>query len=213
MAFGAIALHHLPPSTNHHPLSQHSPPYDIPSAWRSEKSDLDYYLELVESGTLYQFLQEHAGYTHLDRNDFKHEKFFLFLYGSPRASKKLYRTMQTFFPTVVDYVDQAKTEGQLVEQRTKKNGEVYDYDRSHAMLPRKIQRMESDFVIKTACGRLMRKHPHVFIATIHDSIMTTPEHVETVCDVMMEEFEKLGVCPRLKIEDYGVFEAATGCAR
>ncbi len=58
-----------------------------------------------------------------------------------------------------------------------------------------------------------RGYPHVFIATIHDSIMATPEHAETVRGVMLEEFEKLGVCPRLKIEDYGAADVACGCAR
>ncbi len=208
-SFFSIHQPSIPTPTPTSPFS----PYDGRKDYRTGKHDLDFYLELVQDGTLYQFLQEHAGYAHLDRNDFKHEKFFLFLYGSSRASKRLYRTMRQFFPTVVDHIDQAKAKGQIIEPRTKKNGEVYHFDRSHAMLPRKIQRMESDFVIKTVCGRLMREYPHVFIATIHDSILTTPEHVETVRGVMMEEFEAIGVCPQLKIEDYNVLNAACGCAR
>jgi len=43
--------------------------------------------------------------------------------------------------------------------------------------------------------------------TIHDSVMTTPPHVETVVRVIQEEFARIGVNVQFRVEDCGPVEA------
>jgi hypothetical protein len=51
-----------------------------------------------------------------------------------------------------------------------------------------MQRLESDIVIRTACGQLARDHPDVPVITIHDCICTTAPHVDVVERVMRQAF-------------------------
>ena len=46
----------------------------------------------------------------------------------------------------------------------------------------------------------MRERPGLFIATIHDSILTTEGDEQYVRQVMLEEFGRLGVSPNVKVE-------------
>lgn len=66
-----------------------------------------------------------------------------------------------------------------------------------------MQHAESSLFIGAVCGRIMREGPSVPILTIHDSLLTTPQYVDYAESVIREEFDKLGVSPRLKEEDYG----------
>jgi len=49
-----------------------------------------------------------------------------------------------------------------------------------------------------ASSRFMQDDPHVPIWTVHDSIMTLPEHEKTVRSTMLETFSKFGVAPTLR---------------
>ena len=60
------------------------------------------------------------------------------------------------------------------------------------------QRNEADFVIFKVCDRIRKENPKCFIATIHDSILMVAESVDFVLGIMRDEFEKLGVRPRLE---------------
>jgi hypothetical protein len=72
----------------------------------------------------------------------------------------------------------------------------------HAELARLLQRAESDFIVRTVCDRLRRKHPGMFVATIHDSIVTNSrENAATILATMRDEFVKLGIEPKLEIEE------------
>jgi hypothetical protein len=55
---------------------------------------------------------------------------------------------------------------------------------------------------ESACitGRFRWEHPGLFITTIHDFIMTTAGDEETVRGVMLEEFARLGVYPKVRVE-------------
>jgi hypothetical protein len=60
-------------------------------------------------------------------------------------------------------------------------------------LAQNMQRAESRFVIDIVCRRLMDHHRDIPVVTIHDSIMTTPEHAATVKRIMDEEFQRMGI--------------------
>jgi hypothetical protein len=74
------------------------------------------------------------------------------------------------------------------------------HDYRHAA--RLMQNLESTMFIRRVCGRLMRERPDVPVLTKHDSILTTPEHAETVVQIIKEAFIKLGIKPHLKREVY-----------
>ena len=68
--------------------------------------------------------------------------------------------------------------------------------RGFAQLAKVMQRYEAAFMYDRVVRRLMLEHPEVYVLTIHDSIMTLPEHAETIRSIMLEEFARLGLHPR-----------------
>jgi hypothetical protein len=63
-----------------------------------------------------------------------------------------------------------------------------------------MQEREASLMIGAVCGRLARHHPDVPLLTVHDSILTTPSHVDLVHRVITEEFGRLGVPVKLRAE-------------
>ena len=114
--------------------------------------DLWAFLQYCEGGKLYRFLQNKAGLSHLTKQDFKSEYFFESFYGRNYRTQKVWRVIKEEFPTVADYISWSKRKGQLFEKKKdKKTGKVKKVDRSHAMLPRKAQEVEADFIIDRCC--------------------------------------------------------------
>lgn len=62
-----------------------------------------------------------------------------------------------------------------------------------------MQRFESWLFLEQAGERLRVDHPDVPVITIHDSILTTPQHVETVKEVISQTMLRWGVPARLKV--------------
>ena len=137
-------------------------------------SDVLCYKRLVEQGKLYEFLMDKAGET--DRSSFK-ENFFRETFFGKRTSNLFCR----LFPTIGEEIKKVKK-------------------RNHKRLARLMQRRESKLIITAICGRIMKEHPDLFIATIHDSILTTPGNVPTIKRIMSEEFEKIGIRPKIREE-------------
>jgi hypothetical protein len=72
-------------------------------------------------------------------------------------------------------------------------------DKSHLAVI--LQRIESYLIIDTCCKLIGSMKPDVPLFTIHDSIVTTKEHLELVKGIILEEFEKLiGETPKIKCE-------------
>ena len=61
-----------------------------------------------------------------------------------------------------------------------------------------LQRVEADIMINSVVPRLAEKK--IFVLTIHDSILTTPDNVELVKEIIMNEFKKYNLHPTLKIK-------------
>lgn len=72
---------------------------------------------------------------------------------------------------------------------------------NHPALSICLQRFEADLVLNDACRRIAEDRPDVFIATLHDSIITTEDNVDYVEKALSNVLrERLGVKPPLKIE-------------
>lgn len=150
---------------------------DLNSAEVNE--DVAKYLDLVQSGEFYEHVISSSGLD-INRDDVK-DKVFGVMYGRNRHPDEIYGVFEQEFPTITEFMRQVKKSG-------------------HAKLAHMMQREESEFIMKGVCQRLMKEHPELFISTIHDSILTTKGNEDIVVGIMVEEFERLGIQPRLKIE-------------
>ena len=142
--------------------------------------DEQWFVELCEQGRLYEQLMETA---EIPVRSWAKEAMFEILYGRNTLRTPAKSCFTDMFPKVAEVV--------RVHKR-----------KDHRFLARLLQNVESDFVINTVCRRLMMEHPEIPVFTIHDSILTTPEHVEYVTGVFQDEFWELGIAPRLQVTNY-----------
>ncbi|WP_410878178.1 hypothetical protein [Myroides sp. DW712] len=74
-------------------------------------------------------------------------------------------------------------------------------DKTYNTLAICLQKLESELVLEKACVRINSENPNVPIFTLHDSIITTEEHVEYVEAVLKEILtNNIGEVPNLKLE-------------
>jgi hypothetical protein len=62
------------------------------------------------------------------------------------------------------------------------------------------QKAEVSFVIFGVCERIRQERPECWVTTIHDSVLCLPDDGEYVRGVMLAEFAKLDVNPRLEVK-------------
>jgi hypothetical protein len=67
-----------------------------------------------------------------------------------------------------------------------------------------MQHIEANVIINIVCRRLMNEFPDAPVVTIHDCLLTTPPHVDTIQRVMREEFDRLGLCPTFHVREHGL---------
>jgi hypothetical protein len=157
----------------------HSPDRTNDLSHPTENSDVETYLQLCEGGKLYEHLMELCGYT--DRNLLKGDFFERVIFATGKRDYEMAKVFRRHFPSVWETIVKAKKDG---------------YQR----LPQKMQRAESRVMIDTVCFRLCEDYPDIPIITIHDSIMTIPEHVGTVKRLMQEGYAGVGLRPTIKVE-------------
>lgn len=147
--------------------------------------DVRRYLRITEQAQFYEHMMKAFGIpiTSEKREAFKKEFFGKVFYCKPNYYTKERKAFQAEFPTVLEHINTLKKD-----------------DPRNA--PLALQRAESDFVIGTVCKRILKEFPETPLWTIHDSIMAPASRGEFVRKVMEEEFGKLGVHPRLHIEEY-----------
>jgi hypothetical protein len=136
-------------------------------------SNLTAYLELCETGRLYESLMP----ADADRSVFKKLFFRDVLYGMDRHPSAVRARFAASFSTAAEVITALKSD---------------DYCR----LARLMQHRESSLFIGRACRRLMAERPKMPLVTVHDSLVTTIEHIEFVRAVLLDEFAILGVRPQ-----------------
>jgi hypothetical protein len=140
--------------------------------------DIFKYKSFVEHGELYEYLMSEFGLE--NREQFK-ETFFRDVFFGRKVPWPRKVNFEQLFPSVARILDEVKKD---------------DY-RSLAWM---MQRAESNLIITQICGRLMDEHKDCFISTIHDSILTTEDHVDKIKLIMKQEFKKLGILPSIRVE-------------
>lgn len=74
--------------------------------------------------------------------------------------------------------------------------------KDHTTLSILLQRAESILILDKICGRISKEHTKVPLFTIHDSILTTPQYIDLVVQVINQETKKyIGIKPMLSIEE------------
>ena len=144
--------------------------------------DVEDFIHLVEIGKIYEYIANVAGVEVKNRKKFKQKIFSEILFCEDKGWVSEYSNLfESLFPNVYNFIVELK------------KGDYAD-------LAKLLQQVESNFMIDGVVGRCMREYPEMPVFTIHDSIMTTEEYVETLQNIMLEEFAKLGVRPKLHIE-------------
>ncbi len=152
-------------------------------------NEFRHYINLVVSGTLYEFLEQQFGIQlgemFSNRKEVKTAVFQVlftdnrFLGQADAKPKKLFKQM---FPHVYEVFKQIKS-------------------KDKSLLPRLLQSIESYLMLDVIAKRISEEYPDAPIFTIHDSISTTEEYVDAVEQIMKEELSKaIGHPPKLARE-------------
>ena len=141
------------------------------------RADERRYIELCEEGRLYEVLMEAGGFT--DRQKMKDDLYHEVFYGQTRIQGPVKDIFRKLFPNVYEVILAAKK-------------------KDYRHLSHRLQKAESDLIIQTVCRRLMLDHPDIPVLTIHDSILTTPEHHSTVAEFIRQAFAAVGLLVTLK---------------
>ena len=144
-------------------------------------ADVIQYVKLVQTGMFYDHLMEESGIPTESRSEFKRGFFGRVFFCHNNQASREAEMFGDLFPNVFAAIRKAKED---------------DY----TALAKSLQRAESGLMIGGVATRCMTDMPHVFIGTIHDSILTTPDYADAVKAVMEEEFHKVGLIPTIREE-------------
>ena len=137
----------------------------------------------VRQGILYDDLMRRLGIPAQRRKGFKRLFFSQVFFGKIKTTGRVRELFARDFPTVYKAINDLKRK---------------DY-RQLAYL---LQAHESKIMIDIICRRILDELPGTFIATIHDSIMTTPDKADEVKAIMVREFQRFGLNPMIRLEAY-----------
>ncbi len=165
------------------------PPYialTYDDAWGRLKPDIQGFITQVVNPDcdIYEHLGRLAGCADDPRTPVKKKSTFHILYGTNKKTTPYQTAMDTHYPNVMAFI------------------KAYKERHGYESLAQEMQRQESTWMFNQVCKRLTTEHPEIPLFPIHDSLMTLPEHAETVKRTMEEELFRLGVKPQLNVEDY-----------
>ena len=161
-------------------LRQENFSYGMTDNWAD---DVKEFVELCEQGILYDDLMRRLNIPPRRRDSFKRLFFSQVFFGKIKITGRVRELFARDFPTVYKAINDLKRK---------------DY-RQLAYL---LQAHESKIMIDIICRRILDELPGTFIATIHDSIMTTPDKAEVVKMIMVREFQRFGLNPMIRLEAY-----------
>jgi len=150
---------------------------------RRDGIDCREYRGLCERGILYETVAETAGSTRPKVKTALTQRALFSANDAPCQKTKIKKTFDKLFPEVAKYLFDAKKHG------------------DGSKLAKTLQAAEAELIIDKICGRLRREGAVKFVTPVHDSLLFLPEDGEYVRSVMLEEFAKLGLRPRLEVKD------------
>jgi hypothetical protein len=143
--------------------------------------DVRQYVELCQAGEFYDHLMAKGGIAAERRPAFKRQFFGHVFFCKNWPETEAAKLFGQWFPNVSALVREQK-------------------ERDYTALAKNLQRAESDLMIGKVAVRCMNELPRTFIATIYDSILTTPDQADVVQAIMREEFGRVGLSPTIRVE-------------
>jgi hypothetical protein len=156
---------------------------------RELPEDVKHYLELTSTGRFYEFVMDLLQVSGQERKSFKIDFFGKIFYCRSGYSKRTQegKVFTREFPNVMGVVDHYKEAG-------------------HEQLAIAMQRSEANIMLHQIAPVVRQQG--IWCATIHDSIVCTAEHAETVRTLMLSAFLKaVGMPPLIKKEELKKQEA------
>lgn len=177
---------------------------DLEQRQRALPKDFIHYVELTSNGEFYNFIYEVTGKT-IPVADIKH-KFLTDIFAKKKRVKtksgkvvlldyhsKMENVFRQEFPTVYDYICETNQEDLM-------NG-ITSQD-SHAVLIRRLQKIESELVIHDTAVRALDHPSSPFILTLHDAIFCGAGQSGIVEELMSQAARDQGHQIKTKIETW-----------
>ena len=136
------------------------------------------YLEVCESGQLYESLA-----TSRQGRDSVKQRLLIEMNDDGSDPSSVMKRFEQKYPSVYGVMTELKKE-------------------NYRRLSWILQNLEARIFIGRICQRLTTETPEIPVLTVHDSIMTTSGHFDTVKVVALEEFARLGLRPTFQRETY-----------
>lgn len=127
------------------------------------EKDVTNYMNLVESGLIYEYIMEHTDIS--ERDDAK-ILIYKVLFGYNGESQKENRIFNELFPNVYGFIKDYKT--------------VND---DYKSLSHELQSLESDFIYNKVIRHIMNTYPHIKLFTIHDSVSFSEKYYNEVFQI------------------------------
>jgi hypothetical protein len=145
--------------------------------------DASRFVDLVTQGSIYKYLFEHLEGSP-QAAGFKHKLFAeVFFCRNSSWETPCSNLFKKLFPSVDAIIRELK-------------------QKDYTFLAKLLQGVESEFIINRVVRRCMDEYPQMPVFTIHDSIMTIESWMETLRAIMLEEFNRIGIMSRMRIERY-----------
>jgi len=146
--------------------------------------DVIRYTGLVQRGVFYEHLMTEGGVPNGRRAKFKESFFGGVFFCRNRPVTRQAELFRSLFPNVYEVVHKIKR-------------------KDYRHLAHILQRAESSLIVNRIARRCLNDLPGTFVATIHDSILTTPKAAEAILAIMMREFAGVGLVPTIQVEALG----------
>ncbi len=136
------------------------------------------YLELCESGQLYDYLALELG---MSRDSAKKELMLYYFAKNGHRSvlKELKQLFEKQFDSIASYLTKIKS-------------------KDHKRAAKQMQMAERQLIIDNVCVKLFQQRKDLFVTTVHDSLLVRKSDSDLAEAVLMDEFMKLGVNPGLR---------------
>ena len=154
--------------------------YEMTENWAD---DVKEFVELCEQGVLYDDLMRRLNIPPRRRDSFKRLFYTQVFFGRIKTTGRVRELFARDFPTVYKAINDLKR-------------------KDHRQLAYLLQAHESKIMIDIICRKILDELPGTVIATIHDSIMTTPDKADEVKAIMVREFQRFGLNPTIRVETY-----------
>jgi len=141
------------------------------------------FIDLCERGVLYDDLMRRLNIPAKRRDSFKRLFFSQVFFGKIKTTGRVRELFARDFPNVYMAINDLKR-------------------KDFRQLAYLLQAHESKIMIDIICRKILDERPGTFIATIHDSIMTTSDKADEVRAIMMREFHRFGLNPMIRLGAY-----------